>query len=488
MTQLTVRSSAAMGPLEVTVHPPDGDPVEYALSSSKTAHSITVSAGRYAIVARRPNGSRLRQSVSISDKDETVELSEKVPPTTNEFMAPEVFRGQITREPQEPQAHWLPETPEWRRSRLAGAAGRALDAALVRAVGDALGRRVSVFGLLDEGRPGTLTDFALGLDALRKERGQQRFALCFWRPEGGIWKQVDSSAAREMVKGTHLSEDFLKISLNAHAAPASLGLLDENGFGPIVSVPPFADGVEVTFLAKGLLVRAADRARTPGGRRVPVALVTPNDPAAADLLSGLAAPEAPPAAAIWEQSVSHWVPDLAAHADVAVDSLLNKFLRPAEALLAAHYLLRFMPERLAVPWADNLVSAMPDAADGPVIAIWARLTNRPAHLTDADIDQAIDSNAALALQRPVTLFARTRTLLSDALRLTSDRITAESRMRQGRFQRFGADAGGLECFWGGNPERPGASSLPDGRILEIDLIDGAFTQPPDHAGPTLAAP
>jgi hypothetical protein len=484
MTQLTVRSSAAMGPLEVTVYPPDGDPVEFALSSSKTAHSITAAAGRYAIVARRPNGSRLRQSVSISDKDETVELSAKVPATTNEFMAPEFLRGQITREPQEPQAHWLPGTAEL-RPRLAGAAGHALDAALVRAVGDALGRPVPLLGLLDEGRPGTLTDFALGVDVLR--RGQQRFALCLWQLEGGLWKQVDSSAARATVKGTHLSEDFLKVSLNALAAPASLGLLDENGFGPIVSVPPFADGVEVTFLAKGLLVRAADRVHTPGGRRVPVALVSLDQPAAADLLSALAALETPPATAIWEQSVSHWLPDPTDHADVAVDLLLNKFLRPAEALLAAHYLLRFMPEHLPVPWADNLVRAMPDAADGPVIAIWARLTNRPAHLTDAEIDQAIDSNAALALQRPVTLFARTRMLLSDALRLTSDQILAKSRIRQGRFQRFGAAAGGLECFWGCKPDRPGAISPPDGRILGVDLVDGAFTQRPDHAGPTLAA-
>jgi hypothetical protein len=78
-------------------------------------------------------------------------------------------------------------------------------------------------------------------------------------------------------------------------------------------------------------------------------------------------------------------------------------------------------------------------------------------------------------------------LLSDALRLTSDRITAESKMRQAKFQRFGADAGGLECFWGCRPDKPGASRPPVGRILEIDLIEGVFTQPPDHAGPTLAA-
>ena len=44
--QLTVRSSAAMGPLEVTVYPPQGDPVEFALSSSNIAHSIAAAAGK----------------------------------------------------------------------------------------------------------------------------------------------------------------------------------------------------------------------------------------------------------------------------------------------------------------------------------------------------------------------------------------------------------------------------------------------------------
>jgi kumamolisin len=482
MTQLTVRSSAAMGPLEVTVYPPTGDPSEFVLSSSNTAKSIAAASGRYAIVARRPNGSRLRQSVSISDKDATVELSEEVPATTNEFMTPEVLRGQVV--PEEPQEPQEPQTP--RRAALAGAAGYTLDAALVRAAGAALGRPVSLFDLLDEGQPRKLTDFALAVDVLQKERGKQRLALCLWRLEGGVWKEIDGSAARQSVKRTYLSEDFLKVSLNTDGMLASVGLIDAKGFGPILCVPPFADGVGVTFVAKGLLVRAADRTRTPGGRRVPVALVTPEHASPADLLSALAAPETPPATAIWEQSVSHWLPDPAVHADAAIDLLLNKFLRPAEALLAAHYLLRFMPERLPVPWADNLVRAMPLAADGPVIAIWAHLMNRPAHLSDAEIDKAIDTNAALALDRPATLFARTRMLLSDALRLTSDRITAESKMRQAKFQRFGADAGGLECFWGCGPDRPGANKAPDGRVLEIDLVDGAFETKPSGSRLTIS--
>jgi hypothetical protein len=262
MTKLTIRSSAAMGPLEVTVYPPDGDLVEFALSSSKTVHSITATAGRYAIVARHPNGSRLRQSVAVSDKDETVELSDKVPATDNQIMAPEVFRGQITRgESPEPRS---PATPPW-HARLAGSAGHVLDTALVRAAGAELGQPVSLFGLLDE-RPEALP-FEFGVDKLRKESGHQRFALCLWQLEGGLWKEVDSNAVRGMVKGTQLSEDFLKVSLNVHGAPASLGLIDANGFGPIVGVPAFADGVEVTFVAKGLLVRAADRASTP--RREP---------------------------------------------------------------------------------------------------------------------------------------------------------------------------------------------------------------------------
>jgi hypothetical protein len=255
------------------------------------------------------------------------------------------------------------------------------------------------------------------------------------------------------------------------------------GLGPIVNVPPFTEGVEVTFLSKGVLVQAADRTITPGGQRIPVALVTPTNRAAADLLSALAAPATPPAAAIWEQTV----PNLLPGENVAVQMLREKFERPAEALLAAHYLLRFLPDRLPVPWADNLVKAMPQAADGPVIAIWARILNRPANLSDAEVDQAIDANAALALKRPVTLFARTRMLLFDTLRLTSDKTKSETRTREGAFRRFGADAGGLECFWGGGPDRPGAAVLNPmaTNLAQIELIDGAFARMPGNPGETF---
>jgi hypothetical protein len=53
----------------------------------------------------------------------------------------------------------------------------------------------------------------------------------------------------------------------------------------------------------------------------------------------------------------------------------GKVEHPTEALLGAHYLLRFLPNRLPLAWADNLSIAYPKAADGPVIAAWLRLTS-----------------------------------------------------------------------------------------------------------------
>ena len=63
--------------------------------------------------------------------------------------------------------------------------------------------------------------------------------------------------------------------------------------------------------------------------------------------------------------------------------------------MAAHYLLRFLPKRLPVHWADILARALPEAADGPAIAAWAHILNRPKGATDDQIDRAVDENIRL---------------------------------------------------------------------------------------------
>lgn len=188
-----------------------------------------------------------------------------------------------------------------------------------------------------------------------------------------------------------------------------------------------------------------------------MALFTPSDNAIADVLSDLAAPVSSSAESIWGQVV----PALAAgetRVDQALDVLLHKFQRPVEALVAGHYVLRFLPKRLPVQWAENLVRAFPFVSDGPMIAAWGMIYNRPQGATDSDVDAVVARNVALALERPITAFARSRLLLFEARHFVPDNSAAESRWGlEETFRRAGAAAGGLESYWGsagcGRPSR-----------------------------------
>ncbi|RYF91978.1 MAG: hypothetical protein EON95_13995, partial [Caulobacteraceae bacterium] len=95
MSMLRIQSHERLGPLDVTVHRPGGEDIDFALSSGHTEHSIDVEDGLYAVVARRPNGEQLRQTVTVAGETVQVRLGEQVPPTPNEFMAAETERGQI---------------------------------------------------------------------------------------------------------------------------------------------------------------------------------------------------------------------------------------------------------------------------------------------------------------------------------------------------------------------------------------------------------
>jgi hypothetical protein len=192
----------------------------------------------------------------------------------------------------------------------------------------------------------------------RLSRSEQ-FELKAWHFSGDRWFAV--SFPWYGVQDAVRSEQFWKISVDAsHIAGQPerglcVGILDKTGLGPLVMLPPFADLFEITFLTKGLAAFATDRGTTPGQQRVPVALATLSRPAVADLLSALAAPNATAAAAsaevIWSQVTPELVSSPDAHVDYVLGLLLDKFQRPAEALVAAHYLLRYMPNRLPLHWA-----------------------------------------------------------------------------------------------------------------------------------------
>lgn len=436
---LTVRGAAALGPLSVEVVPEGGDPIEFALSSNHDAHEMSVGPGRYAIIARRPNGTRLRRSVVLEAGEQlSVNLADGLPPSPNEFMWRETERGDVA-----PGA--IVKKIGRPRGVLQGYAAEALQAATsARAV-------------------------ARGTFAAPASRATSWWTLCAWPSQDGA---VGPAPQPSFDTGV----SFLKI--RTEGRHLAVGVVDESGFGPIVMTPSFRESLEITFLAEALSTRVSMRSLVPSGQRSPVALATPEEPAVADLLSALASPSVEHAEALWDQADNTAVN--------ARDYVEGKFEHPAEALLGAHYLLRFVPDRLPLRWADNLADALPRAADGPVIAAWLRLRSRAEHVRTFGAKQlAADSQRlfAEACRRPVTLFARTRLLLVDGLHLYPDvawpPATAPGTSPADFFS-CGAYAGGLEAFWGTDPRTAGpnapVSPLPRTDLGRVKLSGSTFDQ------------
>lgn len=470
MSLLTVHSDPSLGPLDVSIYPPNGDPIDFTLSSGRLEQSIPAHVGRYAIVARRPNGARIIRSTVIGEKDETVFLMPEVSPSPNEFMAAETLRGHIRRDPTSDSL--LP----WRAA-LAGSAGAAMRSAVLgasRFFENELVRGAASLGGLES----LAAAFNSGLVAFRSAKASEKLDLRLWRLNAN--QSWEASEPTGFVKKMMVSADFLKLEIETRGKLLCLGLLDMQGFGPILNIPPFVEPIEVTFLSKSVLIQAADRMATPGGQRVPVALCTPADHAAADLLTTLAAAGIPGAVAVWDQNVGALDPG---NSQTALDMHSQKFGHPAEAVLAAHYLLRFLPKRLPLDWVDNLSQVLPAVADGPAIAAWARVMNRRPGMSDEEIDKAIEENITAALRRPVTLFARTRTLLADARHLVSKELAgAEAWQQESEYRRYGAESGGLESFWGSGPTLPGRRDgvISGPHILRVELINGGFASFPEE--------
>lgn len=466
MSPLTVRSAPGMGPLEVTIYPVEGDPIEFALSSSATSRKLELVAGRYAVVARRPNGSRIRRYADVPS-DKVVDLREARVEVAHDFMQADAERGLVASGPKEAGSHR--DLGQARQNVERGVVGVLLRSAeKLQQYSDDIDPDAIGDKVYDE-----MTQRARRwLDALKAPR---ELTLCIWRLSSGRWTAIPADAAAELTQA-ELSAEFCNLVLKPGSATVAVGLIDDLGFGPIVAVAPFSQPLSLTFLAEGLSVHAHDRDRTPGGVRSPVALATPTQGSAADLLSALNAPSTRAADALWLQAkgglgLDRFVLDASPH--TPVEMLREKFQRPAEALIAAHYLLRFLPSSLPLAWADNLCRALPEAADGPVIAAWARMSGDGA-LAGPDIDREVAGLLTMALARPVVLFARTRLLLGQALRFAPE-VAQTGLAAQEPFRRAGADAGGLEAFWGGHPTAGGrASPLPPGSKPQIVLDKRGF--------------
>jgi hypothetical protein len=83
-----------------------------------------------------------------------------------------------------------------------------------------------------------------------------------------------------------------------------------------------------------------------------------------------------------------------------------------------------------------------------VIAAWTWIYNRPPEASDASVELAVAQWIAVALARPLTLFARTRALLFEARLFSEASASVNQRWSKTEaYWRAGAGAGGLEAFW-----------------------------------------
>ena len=402
--------------------------------------------GRYAVIARRPNGDRLCKSVTVAyGASAKVDFSANLPPSPNEFMSQEASRGEVAAGP---------ALKNGRLGQIQGFAGHALEALSVT-------------------REATRT-------STRTSR-QSVWTLQAW----SLPDQATSSPPAHCTFQKGLS--FLKVRTERHCL--AVGLLDETGFGPIVFTPPFRKPLHITFLAKCLATRAAARYLNPSGQRALAALATPEEPPVADLLSALGSISLDHAAELWQQN--------SASPTNALNFVRGKFDNPSEALLGAHFLLRFLPAQLPLVWADNLRLAFPGAADGPVISAWLRMTSSATdvdHLNLRKLHADVRQFLAHALDRPVTWFARTRRLLVDGLRLeqlqTPQKQSTTSTPPPSAYLDFGAHAGGLEAFWGTHPFSPGtmrrSGAPPSRKIVTIALEGTTFTRVLSDSAPAAA--
>jgi hypothetical protein len=439
--KLTVdaRDIRRLGPFNVEVIPESGDAIEFALTSSHDRHELDVRPGQYAIIARRTNGEYFHQSVRIeAGTPATLQLSEAKSQVVNRRASPQPATANIS--------------PPWHSDN----------------------NYIGYAQYLDPG----------GLKPV--EQRDRELTLRVWVRQGEYsMGHVPELFPRQ--RATYVRVTIVNPCL-------AVGLMDEMGFGPIVMTPPFRRPLKIQFLAAGMATRAPEHHSNLSVRRTPVALVAPSENAVADILGALSAQAIVHADAIWDQS-SKDIPF-----DEALGYVSGKFEDPAEALLGAHYLLRFLPEKLPLRWADNLLLADKEAADGPVIAAWLRLLSPARDVQDlrvSRIDRDVQRLLTDALSRPKVLFAQTRLLLMQGLRLRSRpvgvlthlptwlkrQIVVASRTirnwpRPNNFLNYAADAGALESFWGTDPFSPGPSLRPSRspglKVMSIRLHGSTF--------------
>lgn len=472
MADLIVETANNFGPLSVEIVAVGGDGREQSpvlLSSAQPKARIQgLGPGDYAVIGTRPTGERLVERVRLTSPETLVVFATKGR-SPHEFLGAAASRGLVPSVPlnsPHQEGSSIRDMPKFGLEKIfgaAGIAGRALEALSASSVSTGFH---DLFA--DAGRSAG----HINLAALMP----RWLVLHQWIWSGGRWQSADQQFRIE------LRPDYLQLFLDP-LAPSDIrayALLDEAGFGPVVIAPIFRLGLNITFLADGLRAEdAAERVTNPSAVRVPVAVAVPADPTLADLLSGLASGSLPGAEQLWVQSAQQSFGGV----QVALDALLEKLADPAAAVLGAHFLSRFAPDRAPVRWLENLCRILPGVADPALLLAWRLIAEgssegRPTsrhNIWDLLLD---------ATERPCTLFARTRALLTQGLRLyapNSKEATARLRVPDspGDFLNFAAEASGLEAFWGSGPQHPGRQRPRQGAGsgIQIQLEQGRFSTP-----------
>jgi|GEM_PF-3850598 len=424
MGALSIRAEVMTGPLSISLLDGDGvelrGPVVY-LPGDRPLVFEDLTPGRYVIRAARPDGSTFARSVNVDRTDAHLEID---PPDVRRILD---LDGRPISEVR-PGAEML---------RTLGA---------FDAVGDRLGTgsQLAHRGWIKVGGNGAKLD----------RRSETRTVVLRRWSLDRYWKTISPWTPFDRVR---VEDDVLSYSIHGGAAHIqAIGLLDETGFGPIVIVPPFRGGLTLTFLASGVVTsNGAQRAFNPSALRVPVATCRPDDNDLAGLLSGLSASSFAGGRDLWNA-----VADRTGFgdADFALEALLHKRMDPAAAVLAAHYLLRFAPERLPVAWLQNLCRVSPRSADPPTLLAWRLILEGEGSERDR---RQVTELFRMALKRPVHLFGRSRALLSQGSRLfgpyrrrRAKTLDEGRRPRSADFLNVAASAGGLEAFWGSSPSWP----------------------------------
>ncbi len=445
MADLVISTAAPLGPLSVNVFGPDGAVGKGLLLSSITRQTtlVGVSPGDYTVVAARPSGEELLTRVNVGEEGGFALIGAG----TDFARSSSADFGLL-----------LPSQTMGSNLLLDVAAGTARTANNV----------VQSFGALLSSSAKSLVRAAAAEGLVEYEGAVGPLQLVAWSFGERRWRRDYRLHGFPI----HVEGDLLTIDVQSRI-PLALGLLDANGFGPIVVAPPFREGAVVTFLSAGLeFAGAADRVSNPSAVRVPVAAVMPREAEVADLMVGLAAPALPHAVELLENGRG-------GDAASALDLLLHKHRDPAAAVLAALFLARFAPTRLPMAWLKNLVGILPDIADTHLLLAWARSVQES---DSGDWQETVVERLRAATASRCVLFARTRYQLTRMTRIYGPKprarrtkVVTPRRWRSGDYLDFAAEAGGVEAFWGSTPFRPGPDAArPPRPGLAFTLEGGRF--------------